>query len=375
MFENYTYDSIRSDALAQFPDGIDTRKGSIAYDAISGICIQIAKLYFDLDLVFTLTQVDSATGDYLDLKASEYGLTRQAATCAQYYVTFEGTTPDIGERFYTDGLYFVLCEDDDGVLYLKAETAGTGGNNVYSGTAAVPCNNIEGLTAATFGEIYSYGTDDETDDSLRSRMQEKITGPAQNGNKAHYNKAHYKTWCESVTGVGTAIIYPLWNGPNTVKAVLITALGLPCSDSVVEAVQEYVDPATQGYTATVNGREFVVGDGVGEGAANLGAHFTASAPEEMEISIAFSAEIASGYDEDDVAEEAETAIAEYLAELALATSNESETTVRVAAIGSVLSGLDSLLDYSDLTLNGETSNITVAADYLAVCGEVSVSAV
>lgn len=368
MFEAYTYEVLLEDVLNNAPDNIDTRQGSIFYDAVAAIVMKVAKLYTDLDLVFDLVMIDTATGEYLDLKAAEYGLTRQSAAAACYYVTFEGTTPDVGERFYTDGLYFVLCEDDNGVLYLECETAGIAGNNVYSGTAAIPVNNITGLTAATFGEIYSYGTDEETDDSLRTRVQEKIEGPAENG-----NKQHYKTWCESVDGVGRARIFPLWNGPNTVKGVLISSLGLPCSNSIVEAVQEYIDPATKGYTTEVDGITYVVGDGLGEGVANLGAHFTAVAAQACNIKVEFGAEISASATQDSVQAEAEAALTEYFKELALETGDDDEIVVRLSAVGAILSGLSSLLDYSDLTINGGTENIAVREDGVPVLEEVAVN--
>ena len=108
MFESKTYEALMEEALAGAPEDIDTRQGSIFYDAVSGIALKIAELYTDLDLVFTLTQVDTTGGEYLDTKASEYGLVRHGATPAQYYFTFTGTAPDTGERFFTDGEYFVL---------------------------------------------------------------------------------------------------------------------------------------------------------------------------------------------------------------------------------------------------------------------------
>lgn len=368
MFEAYTYELLLQDVLDNAPDGIDTRQGSIFYDAVSGILIKVAKLYTDLDLVMELSAIDTATGEALDARASEYGITRHAATAAKYYVTFEGTTPDVGTRFYYDGQYFTLQQDDDGVYYLEAEEAGESGNTIYSGTPAVPVNTVEGLTAATFGGIYENGTDEEDDDSLRERVKEKIAGPAENG-----NKQHYKTWCESIDGVGLARIYPLWNGPNTVKAVLIDSTGSPLSDAKVAEVQEYIDPATKGYTATVDGKTYVVGDGLGEGVANLGAHFTAAAAEEVTIDVAFTAEISSGSTADGVAEEAAEAITEYLKELALSSDDAADIVVRVTAIGAILSGLSSILDYSDLTLNGDTENISPGDDGAAVLGEVTVN--
>ena len=369
MFEAMTYEKLLEDVLNNAPDGVDTRQGSIFYDAVSGILIKVAKLYTDLDLVFTLTRISTATGDALDVKAGEYGITRLAATKAKYNVTFEGVTPMLGERFFTDGQYFRLGEDEDsGTLYLEAEIPGINGNNVYSGTNAVPVNNIEGLTSATFGSLYESGTDSESDDSLRTRVQEKIAGPAENG-----NKQHYKTWCESIDGIGQARIFPLWNGPNTVKAVLIDGTGAPCSAAKVAEVQEYIDPATKGYTAVVDGRTYVVGDGLGEGVANLGAHFTAAAALPLTVNVSFNGELASGYTIDAAQQEATTAITDYFHRLVLETEEASDIVVRVSSIGAILTTLKSLLDYSGLKLNGATNNITPGEDYVPVVGEVTVT--
>ncbi|MCD8216682.1 MAG: baseplate J/gp47 family protein [Clostridiales bacterium] len=368
MFEDYTYENLLEEVLSNAPDNIDTREGSIFYDAVSGVLLIIAKLYMDLDVIMEYCSIYTATGDALTSKASEYGITRKSATPAKYYVTFEGTTPDVGERFYYDGLYFVLCVDDDGVYYLEAEEAGESGNTIYEGTAAIPVNTIDGLTSATFGALYEAGTDEEDDETLRARVVEKISGPAENG-----NKQHYKTWCESIDGVGMARIYPLWNGPNTVKAVLIDSNGHGCTEAKVAEVQEYIDPATLGYTAEVDGITYVVGDGLGEGVANLGAHFTAFGAIDYDINVTFTAEVASGYTTDAVAEEASEAIADYLKEMALEYDEADDIVVRVTSIGSIISSLSSVLDYSDLTINDGTENIIPGENYVPVIGEVTVS--
>ena len=370
MFENKTYESILNEIIDSAPKDIDTRQGSIFYDAVSGAALKIAELYANLDLVSELTQVDTTSGEYLDIKASEYGLTRHGAVSAKYAVTFTGTTPDIGERFFSDNEYFVLGITDSGTLYLQAETPGTRGNTVQSGTPAIPVNNIAGLESAVFGAILEYGTDAESDDSLRQRVQEKIGGPAENG-----NKQHYKTWCESFDGVGKARIFPLWNGPNTVKAVLINPLGLPCSSELVSDVQEYVDPAAKGYTAVVGGVTYVAGDGLGEGAANLGAHFTAVSAEPTDINVTFTAELAKGYSMEEAKAEAERALTAYLKNIVLTTEDFSDVVVRYSAVGALIASLKSVVDYSGLSVNSGTENITPGADSIPVPGEVVVNAV
>ncbi|MCD7805678.1 MAG: baseplate J/gp47 family protein [Oscillospiraceae bacterium] len=373
MFEDYTAEALLEDVLSKAPDGIDTRAGSIFYDAISGIVEQIAKMYTDLDQVFNYVFISTTSGEYLDMKASEYGMTRNAATAAKYYLVYEGTAPDTGARFFhgDTGLYFTVAEveTDDGTVHiLVAEETGTSGNNIAEGDLAVPVNTITGLTSSTFGAVYEYGTDDEDDDSLRTRIQEKIAGPAENG-----NKQHYKTWCESIDGVGLARITPLWNGPNTVKGVLISPLGLPCSDSIVAEVQEYIDPATLGQTTEVDGKTYVVGDGLGEGVANLGAHFTAVAADSIGITVEFTAILSSEGSTTSAAEEVTEALTEYFKELVMETETASDITVRLTSVGAIIAGVDSVLDYSDLTLNGGTDNISPGDDGVPVVSEVIVN--
>lgn len=371
MFEQYTYEAIMADAIAAAPPGVDTRQGSIYYDAVSGVCLRIAKYYTDLDLIREMSTLLTATGDALDEKAAEHGVTRRAATKAQYKATFEGTTPKDGERFYYDLAYFILKTvqgEEETVRVFEAEAAGEQGNDIYPGTPAVPVNTIEGLISATFGEIYVRGSDTEDDDALRNRTMEKIAGPADNG-----NRQHYKTWCESRNGVGRARIFPLWQGENTVKAVLIDPTGKPCGEPTVEDVQKYVDPADKGMEYDIDGKKYVKGDGLGNGVANIGAHFTAVAANELEITVSFTPELASGYNNGQVQEEAKEAIDTYLKNLVLDAQDNTEIVVRISAIGAILSGLKSLNDYSGLTLNGEENNITPGSDDVPVLKEVTVA--
>lgn len=369
MFESMTYENLLEEVLDEAPEDIDTRQGSIFYDAVAAITLKIAKLYSDLDLVIDMTTVATATGEALDTKAAEYGIERNEATPARYYVNFDGVTPVEGERFFTDELFFTLYHDStNSVDYLEAEEAGTEGNAVTEGTIALPVGNIEGLNSAAFGLIYEYGTDIETDDSLRSRVQNKISGPAENG-----NKAHYKLWCEEVDGVGRARIYPLWNGPNTVKAVLLDTSGKPCSATKVTEVQNHVDPATKGYTATVDGKTYVVGDGLGEGAANIGAHFTATAAEALPVDVSFKAWFDKNYTAEAVTAEVREKISEYIQGLCIAAEDTEGIIVRRTAIGAILSSLECIVDYENLLLNGRNANVMPKDDEIPVLGEVSVA--
>ncbi len=349
MFEDYTYDYLLNSVLSNAPDQIDTREGSIFFDAVSAPLLKIAKLYTDLDSVIELAFLDTSTDEYLDLKSVEHGVDRLSATSCKYSVQIEGTTPSINDRFFADGLYFVFKSSTDFGYYVESELKGEDANNVYNGTKLTPVNTIVGLKSIAIQSILEYGTNAETDDNLRNRIREKIAGPAENG-----NKQHYKTWCESIDGVGRAKIFPLWNGPNTVKAILINTLGLPVSDLIVNEVQSYIDPD---------------GSGLGEGVANIGACFTAQKAMEKVIDISFKVELAISYNLNDIKDEITEVLMEYFKDLAL---NSEVSVVRISSIGAYITGLPGVLDYSELTINGATSNIEIQDTQVAVLGEVSV---
>lgn len=363
MFEHMTKEKILSDLLSQAPPDVDTRQGSIYYDAVAGAATVFARTYADLDITTKLIYIDSTGGEYLDMKASEHGLTRKPATKAVYEFHYDGTMPVGGSRFYYDGLYFVF-ENRSGILVLVADAAGEASNHIENETPAVPVNSISGLNSASFGAILVYGEDEESDDDLRDRLRRKIGGPTENG-----NKAHYKTWCEEIDGVGKARILPLWNGPNTVKGVLISPEGTPVSDAVVSAVQEYVDPD---------------GLGLGEGAANLGAHFTAAKAGTYNINIlilgfvlkaGYNSE--NGYSEAEVIEKVTSAIEEFLKAKNLAASDESNLKIYTSEIIFEMYKLEFVEALSGLGVNsqsasGPASFQTITPDKVAVMGQVDI---
>lgn len=352
MFEAQTYEKVLEDILSRAPDGIDLRQGSIFYDAVAGIAFKIAKYYADLEQVFTLVFLPTAIGDYLTLRAEEHGIYRQPASPARYRATFTGTVPELGTRFFVNGQYFYLAEDDENGIYLEAETAGIAANDIPVGTAVVPVDTISGLTAASISEEIEPGSDEEDDDSLRRRVQEKIAGPAENG-----NMQHYKTWCEGVAGVGRARIIPLWAGENTVKGILVDTDGEPASEAVVDRVQEYIDPG---------------GTGLGEGVANIGAHFTAAAATPVTVNISFSVTLAKGGTLAGVQAAAQTALKNHVKSINLDTADTETVTLRISTVGNIIYGLPGVLDYSNLKFNGQASNIELEQEEVFVLGEVTV---
>ena len=235
MFEEFTEDYFMDQARALGEEyGVDTRQGSVFMDAATGHCIRIAKFMNDLSIAFEMLAVDTCTGDILTEKAAQDGIYRQSATPSYYEVSFTGTTPELGSRFFVDSQYFKLISKDDRLL-LESEVLGTATNSILPGQNVVPVYEVNGLEACTLGTLYIPGAEEETDDDLRSRWQEKKTGPAQNN-----NRSQYKVWCEERAGVGRAHILPLYGGENTVKAVIYSTEGGIPAKSILEDVQSYI---------------------------------------------------------------------------------------------------------------------------------------
>ena len=161
--EKYTYEYLLAQALAQVPDTLDKREGSIIYDAIAPACYELAEIYMQLRQIVQQTYVSTANGEYLDLRVQEQGLERYAATHAVKKAVFANDSGNpvsipIGSRFSTiaDAAsmnYEVTAEYKDsegnvvpGAYQLTCEVLGTAGN-AYTGNL-LPISYISGLATA-----------------------------------------------------------------------------------------------------------------------------------------------------------------------------------------------------------------------------------
>ena len=271
-----------------------------------------------------------------------------------------------GTQFYASDLYFGLYYDGSSTPYFECETEGTVGNYIQQGTEALPMVSINNLEQATFGAPIATAVDIESDEDFRTRIKARFAMIGENG-----NKSHYKEWCEQVDGVGYARIVPLWNGPNTVKAIIFDENGGAASADVVKAVQDHVDPASQGLTAVVNGVTYVVGDGWGEGAANLGAHFTASAPGIFSVNISGKLLLASGASIDTCAARIRSALSTYLT--TLDRNSDYGAVIRYYEISSIIMRDDDVLDHTNLTVNGGTQNIALTHEQVCALGTLNLT--
>jgi len=334
MFEDLTYENILKNMLNRVPADIDKREGSVIYDAIAPCAYHLAQMYFNLNNYIDLFYMDTAVGEYLDRKAADYGLTRKAAVFAKRKINTTGEV-QIGTRWGIKDTTYIITEKLSANVYsADCEQSGEIGNT-YSGTLE-NIDNVSGVTAS-LTDIIKSGEDEETDDNLRNRFFAKVQTASTSGNAADYKK-----WALEVSGVGDAKIFPLWNGPGTVKVVIVDNDKKPASAALINETAEFIEKVRPiGPTVSVV-------SGVAK-AINISATLT----------------LASGYSLQTVTNSFSNAAVEYFKSIAFSMSY-----VSYAKIGTILLGTDGIIDYSNLRLNDKVINIPLANEEIPSLGTV-----
>lgn len=348
MYEDRTYEALLERMLDRVPSGLDKREGSIIYDALAPAAAELAQMYIELDVNNNLYFADTATGEYLERSISWSGIVRREASKAQLKGIFykaDGGFVDVplGSRFSLDMLNYMAVEKlSPGVYRLESETAGEEGNRYFG--SLLPVDYISDLARGEIASLLIPGENAESDESLRQRYLDSARRPATSGNKYHYME-----WAMQVVGVGGARVFPLWNGPKTVKVIVVDAEKKPASELLVTKVQHYIDPVS----------------GAGEGQAPVGAVVTVASAKGKSISISAKVTLASGYALQAVNEEFKGILESYRKEKAF-----SATYISQSVIGALLLATEGVADYSELKLNGGAGNVMLNEEEIPLFGNV-----
>lgn len=353
-FTQDTYQNLRQEMLDRVPDTYDKRDTAPIPTAISPAAYALAGFYLSLDQVQRAAFIQTAVGESLDLLAVIGGLTRYPASAAVRLGIFNTAVP-IGARFSTingtNSINFAVTaaatvsEPEEGFTYyqLTAETPGTIGNE-YTGPI-LPITTIPGLTSAQITDILVPGDDTETDDAFRERLIEALNNRPFGGNIADYRQNVL-----AIDGVGGVQVYPTWNGGGTVKLSVLGADFLPASPTLVENVQNAIDPPPN--------------QGLGLGLAPIGAKVTVAAPTELTVNVSATLMLAAGYAIGQVQEPVEQAIEAYLLSVRQEWDTNTSSTavsyaadVYVARITAAIVGVTGVVNATNVQLNGGTADL------------------
>lgn len=352
MFEDKTFDNLMEQMLQQVGEEVDTRQGSIVYDALSPIAMELEQVYSDLGTVLEECFADTASYYYLIKRCAERGILVKEGKSAVLKVEVTpidvevppGTQVNIGELNYTvtenlgSGLYSMTCEE-----------AGTAGNNTTDDVVLL--DDVEGLETIKVNSVLTPGTDDESEAELRERYFGSFSEIAFGG-----NTGDYKEKADSFEHVGGCKVLPIWNGAGTVKLIIVGADYSAASAEVVSEVQNAFDPD---------------GDGKGVGIAPIGHIVTVASADTVNVDIACTLTFKGGYVWDDIKDTFAEQVADYLLELRKGWEDTDNVVVRVGEIESILLGITGVDNVSTISINSGSGNLIVDSYKLPIGGEYS----
>lgn len=238
--------------LDEVPETVDTRQGSIIYDAMAPAATMLAERSLQTAEAVKQSYTVTAESEFLDWHAADKGTVRQEATFAQVTAKFVNSDGEVihnvavDDQFASVGddpiFYTVTTVNDDGSAVLVADVWGTR-PNAYLGPI-LPVTPNDALSWAEIVEVSVPARDAEDDDHLRERLLSPNSYIAYGG-----NIADYADMLSKLTDVGAGQIYPTWQGGGTVKLVILDNDLLPASKELVKQVQNQIDPppTAEGY--------------------------------------------------------------------------------------------------------------------------------
>lgn len=349
-YEHMTPDKVRQDILDNTGIEVSKVEGSFASDMAAPVALEISKAYGEIDRSLTIMFVVGLEGELLDQRAGEYGIERKPGTKAAGSVTIIGVSGTLVPRntivMTDDGLRYLTNEDVtlvDGRATVGVTAHDVGVQyNIPAGAITRFWRNISNIESVTNEEAIIGGSDTETDDALKERLLVRMRTPATSG-----NVYHYINWATEVNGVGAAKVTPLWDGPGTVRVLIVGHDNKPVSDEIVEACYNHIEEERP-----------------------IGADVTVVSATAQDITITANVQLSTGALLADVQSRFTTIVEAYLASIAFV-----EYLISYNQIAYLLMSIREVLDYSDLQINGGTSNITIAEESVPVLEGVTLNAV
>lgn len=339
---------------------VDKRVGSVIYDALAPVCLELAEAYVKMDILEEQTYLMTATGNNLDKRVYDYGISRRKATRAlriaefkQYKVDSQGNyvLDENNQKILIDmeietGIRFSIPENaeityeyigkTDGYKILECEQLGTQGNE-HLGTI-LPLTPILNLAQANIISTYKPAEDDETDTELRARAVASLNYGAFGGNIQDYIER-----VNAIDGVGQTKVFPAWQYNGSVLLSVVDPLYNPITDEFARNLKEQIDP------------EDSTGQGIG--IAPIGHYVTITTPTRQDVDVALTIEFLNTETIETIQEEVERKIEEYFLSIRKSYAQDVNLTIYRARIIEKVLELEFVLNVTDVKLNGEMNDI------------------
>ena len=342
---------------------VDKREGSIVYDTLAPVCMELADAYAKMDILESQLSLLTATGSNLDNRAYEQGIAREQATQAERIGTFKKYQIDEqtgeyvkdendnkilidmdipeGSRFVSPEndsiIYEFIGKDDKDENILRCETYGTVGNE-YTGTI-LPLTAIPDLVEAKITGTHIPAQDTESDDELRTRVINKLNSLSFGGNiDAYIEKV------SGIDGVGTCKVFPAWQYNGSVLLSVVDSSYEPITQSFADRIKEEIDPEES--------------SGQGVGFAPIGHYVTITTPIKSNVKVQFHLDLEADVTIGNVQEECEQKIEEYFNSVRHEFYQDKTLGIYRARIIDKILEIPEVLNVTDVLLNDVDADIT-----------------
>lgn len=326
---------ILKNMLNHVNDEYDKTEGSLFYDNLAPVSIEIEEIRKTLEYIFLNSFAETAESEYLDNICKEVGVFRRKATKSKGTVIIKGvpgTVVEVNTKVASDTYIYLTTQEKiisaAGNVEVPIESEKYGKiYNIPKGTITNFPVTIPGLNEVNNLAETVDGYDGETDDELRERYYFKVREPVTSGNIYHYKK-----WAFEVEGV--VKVFPLWNGNGTVKVVVVNSDINEADETLLKRVRDYLEEVRP-----------------------IGATVTVKSAIGKAISISGTVKISKNIKFDEVKTEFETKIKEYFRKVGF-----KQDYVSYAQLGNILLNIPGVNDYDDLKINNATLNVQLAAE-------------
>ena len=342
---------------------VDKREGSIVYDTLAPVCMELADAYAKMDILESQLSLLTATGSNLDNRAYEQGMAREQETQAERIGTFKKYQIDEqtgeyvkdendnkilidmdipeGSRFVSPEndsiIYEFIGKDDKDENILRCETYGTVGNE-YTGTI-LPLTAIPDLVEAKITGTHIPAQDTESDDELRTRVINKLNSLSFGGNiDAYIEKV------SGIDGVGTCKVFPAWQYNGSVLLSVVDSSYEPITQSFADRIKEEIDPEES--------------SGQGVGFAPIGHYVTITTPIKSNVKVQFHLDLEADVTIGNVQEECEQKIEEYFNSVRHEFYQDKTLGIYRARIIDKILEIPEVLNVTDVLLNDVDADIT-----------------
>lgn len=361
FIEGSSPEEIQERMMANLPEDIDDMPGGFPYDFTMPTALEKSELIqFHMVRVLMLMFPQFAWGDWLDYHGAQANITRRAGRQAEGVLHIEGnigTAIPAGTIFCTaatdenSSVLFATDEEatiEDGSvdIHITAVEAGKE-SNVIAGTVVLAEIPINGITSISNPEALKGGTDEEDDETYRARILEAYASETMNVG----NNGDYVRWAKEVAGVGSVSIIPEWDGPGTVKLIIIDTNGEPASQDICDEVYNHI----------------MCPDSPMDRKAPIGASLTVASPDIMNLTYTCKVKLEDEANIEDVRAAFQKKLEEYYLVA------EEEGVLKFAKVCSALINTIGIYDFSEVTVNGTMANIELAKNQFPVTESISMT--